>query len=35
MINGLKKLLSIIGYVNKTLFNRRYWRIAQVIRLPI
>jgi len=35
MVNDLGKLLSIMGYVDETLFERRYGRIAQLIRLPI
>jgi len=35
MVNDLGKLLSIMGYVDKTLFERRYERIAQLMRLPI
>jgi hypothetical protein len=35
MVNDLGKLLSIMGYVDETLFERRYGRIAQLMRLPI
>lgn len=35
MVNDLGKLLSIMGYVNETLFERQYKRIAQVMRLLV
>jgi hypothetical protein len=35
MVNDLGKLLSIMGYVDETLFEQRYGGIAQLIRLPI
>jgi hypothetical protein len=34
-INELEKLLPIMGYVDETLFKRRYRRIAQLIRLSV
>ena len=34
-INDLEKLWSIMGYVDDTLFERRYGRIAQLMRLPL
>jgi hypothetical protein len=35
MVNDLGKLLSIMEDVDETLFERRYRRIAQLMRLPI
>ncbi|KAL9334366.1 hypothetical protein Peur_074505 [Populus x canadensis] len=32
MVNDLGKLLSIMGYVDETLFERRYGRITQLMR---
>ena len=35
MVNDLGKLLPIMEYVDETLFERRYGRIAQIMRLPV
>ena len=35
MVNDLGKLLSIMEYVDETLFERRYGRITQLMRLPV
>ena len=35
MVNDLGKLLSIMEYVDETLFERRYGRIAQIMWLPV
>jgi hypothetical protein len=35
MVNDLEKLLLIMGYVDETLFERRYERITQLMRLSI
>ena len=35
MVNDLGKLLSIMEYVDETLFERRYGRVAQIMRLPV
>ena len=35
MVNDLGKLMSIMEYVDETLFERRYGRIAQIMRLPV
>ena len=34
-INDLEKLWSIMRYVDDTLFERQYGRIAQLMRLPL
>jgi hypothetical protein len=34
-VNDLEKLWSIMGYVDDTLFERRYGRIVQLMRLPL
>jgi hypothetical protein len=35
MVNDLGKLLSIMEYIDETIFERRYGRIAQLMRLPV
>ena len=35
MVHYLGKLLPIMKYIDETLFERRYGRIAQLMRLPI
>jgi hypothetical protein len=35
MMNGLEKLLPIMGYINETLFERRNGRIAQLMKLSV
>jgi len=35
MVNDLGKLLSIMKYIDETIFERRYGRIAQLMRLPV
>ena len=35
MVNDLGKLVSIMEYIDETIFERRYGRIAQLMRLPV
>jgi len=34
-IKNIKKLMSILGYVNETLFEKKYGIIAHLIRIPV
>jgi hypothetical protein len=34
-VDQIKKLVSFLGYMDETLFARKYRRIAHVIRIPI
>jgi hypothetical protein len=34
-VDNIKKLMPILGYIDKTLFEKRYERIAHLIRIPI
>jgi len=34
-VDNIKKLVSVLGYVNETLFERKYERIAHLIGIPV
>ena len=34
-IENIKKLVPILGYINETLFEKKYGRIAHLIRIPV